>query len=886
MIRILRRTWNRLVGSLFGQRRESELAEELDSHIQLLAGENIRRGVPPDEALRLARLHFCSVESTKESYRDQRGLPVLDALAQDLRYAFRGMYRNPGFAMAAILSLALGIGANTAIFSLVNSVLLRPLAYKDPQRVFAVGELLPHFFGQNPVGVNPTHARAWAQKCPSLEQVALMRGNRADVAAGGEPASFPSADVTRNLFSLLGVEPILGRTFLPEEEQQGSHRVIVLSESLWRSRFHADRRLVGKSILIDREKYQVIGILPAWFRLPYGVASDMNVPFEIFRPLVLGREEIVRLMGNFNYTAVLRLKRGKTADQALAEINVVQAQFPRLAGSTDRELKAKLTPVHEFVTGRARLGLWMLAAAVGAVLLIVCINLANLLLSRITSRSREAAIRTALGASRGRQFRMVLTETLLLALSGGALGILFAGWIVDLLVTTTTLDIPRVDEVGLDASALLFAFCLTVLTGLVFGALPAWRLIRSDPQEALRAGSHTVTEGRPALRLREGLISLEVGLSAALLIVAGLLAGSLTRLLQVDKGFDADHVLTVDIGLAGNLYADAAAVNREKFFDRLLAKVSTIPGVRASGIITALPTRGQTWNDPIYLEGAGQRAEDRHPVDNRYASPGYFRAMSIGVLRGRAFEERDRGQGVAVLSQKAAQLLWPGDPNPLGRRFMGEDDKPKTLVGVVAEVRAVLYRYPPPMAYYPYWQRPPDGVSLVVRTTADPHTAAAALRVALRSEDAQLPIQPIRSMESVVDGSVAQRRFQLTLMGVFGASALLVASLGIYGVVAYSVARRRNEIGIRMALGAQRSQLLRLVIRQGMAPVVVGLAAGVAVAVLLGRAIRGLLFGVQPADPLTIAGVTLVLLIVSALACLIPARRAVGTDAIAALRFD
>src|SRR6185312_13390901 len=358
----------------------------------------------------------------------------------------------------------------------------------------------------------------------------------------------------------------------------------------------------------------------------------------------------------------------------------------------------------------------------------------------------------------------------LLAISGGALGILFAGWIVHLLVTTTTLDIPRLDEVGLDASVLLFAFCLTVLTGLVFGALPAWRLTRNDPQEALRARSHTVTEGRRGLRLREGLISLEVGLSAALLIVAGLLAGSLARLLQVDKGFAADHVLTVEIGLSGNLYAEAVAVNREKFFDRLLAKVSAIPGVRTSGIITALPTRGQTWNDPIYLEGAGQRAEDRHPVDNRYASPGYFRAMSIAVLRGRAFEERDRGQDVAVLSQKAAQLLWPGDPNPVGRRFMGEDDKAKTLVGVVAEVRAVLYAYPPPMAYYPYWQRPPDGVSLVVQTTADPGTAAAALRAALRSEDAQLPIQPIRSMESLVDGSVAQRRFQLTLMGVFGAS--------------------------------------------------------------------------------------------------------------------
>ena len=429
----------------------------------------------------------------------------------------------------------------------------------------------------------------------------------------------------------------------------------------------------------------------------------------------------------------------------------------------------------------------------------------------------------------------------------------------------------------------MFALCLTVLTGLLFGALPAWWFTRNNPQEGLRAGSHTVTEGRRGLSLRESLIGLEVGLSTALLIVAGLLATSLTRLLQVDKGFDSDRVLTVDIRLAGNLYAEP--VNRERFFDRLLANVSTIPGVQAAGVVTALPTLGdEIWTDPIYLEGAPR--EEHHAVNNRYASPGYFRAMNIVIRNGRVFEESDRGRGVAVLSEKAAKLLWPGEPNPVGRRFIGEDGKVKTLVGIVADVRGVLDRDPPPTAYYPYWQRVPDGVALVVRTTADPRTAAGALRAAIHREDAQLPIQSIRTMEEVVEGAVAQRRFQLTLMGVFAVSALLVASLGIYGVVSYSVARRRNEIGIRMALGAQRSQVLGLVIRQGMAPVAVGLSGGVVVALSLGRAIRGLLFRVQPTDPLTIAGVAVVLLVVGALACLIPARRAAGTDAVAALRFE
>lgn len=879
MIRTLRRTWKRLLGSLSTERRESDLAEELESHIQLLTEDNLRRGVPPEEARRQARLEFGGIESAKESYRDQRGFPFLNDLGQDVRYAFRGIRRNRGFATVAILSLAIGIGANTAIFSLINSVLLQPLAYKEPDRLFAAGELISHFFGQNPVGVNPMHAQEWAKQCPSIEQVAVMRSNRVDLASKGVPVSIPGVDVPHNLFTLLGVEPMLGRTFIPEEEHEGHHRVVILSESLWRSRFSADPSLVGKSILIDRQQYEVVGIVPAWFRVPYGVTSATTVRFEIFRPLVLGRDEIGRLTGNYNYTAVVRLTRGATAEQAVAEINVVQARFPQQPG-VPRELKARLTPIHELVTGRAQLGLWMLAAAVGSVLLIVCINLANLLLSRIASRSRESAIRTALGASRGRQFRMVLTESLLLAVSGGALGILFAIWSVELLRRATSLDIPRLDEVGVDSTVLMFAVCSILLTGLVFGALPAWRLTRGDPQEALRAGSHTATEARSGLRVRETLIGLEVGLSTTLLIVAGLLASSLTHLLQVDKGFSAERVLTVELGLSGELYTEPA--NREGFFDRLLAKVSAIPGVQASGVITQLPTRGQTWNDPIYLEGSDRR----HVVDNRYTSPGYFRAMNIPVIQGRAFDESDRGRGVAVLSEKAARLLWPVESNPVGRRFMGEDDKPKTLVGISGEVRSALHSNPPPMAYYPYWQRVPDAVALVMQTTADPRSAAGFLRAALRDEDPQLPIREIRTMEEVIDGSVAQRRFQATLVTGFAASALLVASLGIYGVVAYSVARRRNEIGIRMALGAQRSQLLGLVIRQGMTPVMLGMGAGVTSALFLGQAIRGLLFEVQPTDPLTIAGVVIVLLVIGVLACLLPARRAAGTNVVAALRFE
>ncbi len=871
-MRALRRFWNRLLGSLSLRNADFEISEEISSHIQLFAEDEIRRGVAPDVAYRSARLRFGSVSAATESYRDQRGLPLLETVFSDVRFAFRGIRRNPGFATVAVLSLAIGIGANTAIFSVVNSVLLQPLTFSDPSRVYAARTLFPKLFGQTPMAVNPMQAREWGRACPSLEQVALMRARSAQIAAGGEPASFRGADVPHNFFSLFGVTPLLGRGFLIEEEQEGNDRVVILSESLWRSRFSADPSLVGQSILVDGEKHAVVGVVPAWFSV---------LRRDVYRPLVIPTADLPRITGNYNYAAFARLRAGSRPSQAITEMEVVQARFLAQAGST-QELKATLIPMHEQVTGRARAGLWLLAASVCAVLLIVCVNLANLMLSRTASRGREAAIRSALGASRIRQFSQILTESLLLSFSGGVLGVLLAGWTLSFLVSMTTFDIPRLEEVRLDNSVLAFAFGLTVLTGLLFGALPAWRFTRSQPQEALRSGSRSVTEGRGGLRLREALIGLEVGVSAALLIVAGLLTSSLTRLLGVEKGFSADRVLTVDVGLAGSRYSDP--VVRERFFDRLLSGVSALPGVEAAGVSTILPVLGETWLDPIYLEGAPR--EKRYSVNNRYTSPGFFRAMNIAVVSGRMFDEGDRGRGVAVLSEKAARLLWPGESNFVGRLFMGEDDKLKTLVGIVAEVRATLPNEPPATAYYPYWQRPPGGVSLVVRTSADAGGLAGALRTALRAEDPQLPIPSIRTMGEVVDGSVAQRRFQRSLMLAFAGSGLLVASLGIYGVVSYSVARRRNEIGIRMALGASRPRLLGLVLRQGMAPVVLGLAGGVLVALLLGRAIRGLLFGVQPADPATILFVCAVLLFVGALACLVPARRAAGTDAVAALRFE
>ena len=883
MNRLLRRAWTRLLGTFASRTEDDDLAAELESHIQLLADENIRRGFPADEAWRRARLQFGNVESIKQRYREQRGLPLVETTWQDLTYAIRVNRKRPGFAIVAILSLAIGIGANTAMFSLVNGVLLRPLGYDDPDRLFAARTTI-WIDGRRVWPVNPVHAFEWASQCPSIEAVAVLRPSRAQIAAGTEPATLSGARVSSNFFAVLGLEPILGRTFVAAETEGGRDRVVILTESMWRARFNSDPSVLGASISVDGVDHEVVGVVagPFWRALARGLQSTASdARFEVFRPLVLEPEERARVAGNYNYAAIVRLKAGASSEQAVAEMNVVQARFPRPTGA-DRSLEALLLPLHEVVTGRP-LGFWMLTAAVGAVLLIVCINLANLLLSRMSARGREAAIRSALGASRGRQLRLALTESLLLAVVGGALGVLLATWLVNVLVTAVPVDLPRLGEVDLDPGVFAFATVLTLLTGVIFGSLPAWRLTRSDPQEALRAGSHTVTEGRRGLRTREVLIAAEVSLSAALLIIAGLLTASLDRLLDADKGFEIEHVLTFDLDTAGPRYEDADA--RSRFFDRVLAKVAAVPGVEDSGIVTELPLEGNTWNDPIYLEENGIRSE-RHPVENRFASPGLFRALNIRVVHGRSFEERDRGQSVAILSQRAARLLWPDDDNPVGRRFMGEDDATKILVGVVADVRASIQENPSPHAYYPYWQRVPGDVAVVIRTRSSPDVIAGPLRTAVRSEDASLPIPQLRSMQDLVDGSVEQRRFQSILVVVFAVSAVLVAGLGIYGVVAYSISRRRTEIGIRLALGARRMQLVRMLVVRGMIPVLAGLAIGLAAALLAGRTIRTLLFEIEPADPAIIAGVAIVLLTVGVWACLIPARRATVSTTLDVLRFE
>ncbi len=807
-------------------------------------------------------------------------------MRQDLRYAWRALGRDRGFAATAILTLALGIAANTAIFSVINSVLLRPLPYKEPERLVVIREILGPLKHLYPVlPANAGHMLEWRKQCSSCEQIAAIRSIQFNLTGAGEPELVGGARVSANLFTLLGIVPQQGRVFVEEEDRRGNDRVAILTDSLWKRRFSSDASLVGRTISLDGHPYVVVGILPPDFRFPrheqLGALSTLAARTDVFKPLGLEPWEISS-PGDYNYAVIARLKPGATPERAQAEIDTAQTS---IGARFQYDLRASLVPLQEQMVGNTRRGLVVLLAAVGAVLLIICLNLANLLLARSASRSREAAIRAALGASRARLVRQLMTESLLIAAAGGFLGLLLAYGGLDLLVRSAPIDLPRLEEIRPDARVLGFCLSLAVLTAGLFGFLPAWRLARAEPVEALKAGSHTTTAGARSADLRSTLIGVEVGCGAVLLVTAGLLMSSFARLVNVNKGFPPERLLAVDLLAPATKYPDAE--KRIAFFDRVVAGAAALPGVRSAGVASALPLEGETWVDLITLEG-DQRPPPERPLANyRFVSAGYFKTIGVPLRAGRLLEESDRKTRAVIVSEVTARRLWPGQ-NPIGKRFGRGDPKepPYEIAGVVGDVRVHLQRDPPMMVYVGPWIRSRAKMTLVLRTTADPRAVIGALRAEIRSLDPEVPLANIRTMEEVVSGSVAQRRFQMSLVILFAASALVLACLGIYGVVSYSVARRRAEMGIRMALGAQASDLHRMVVLQGMAPVAAGLAAGIAVALGLGRVLRSLLFEVSPWDPLTYAAVAALLLAVGALACYIPAARATRLDPSRVLRYE
>jgi predicted permease len=859
-------------GMRFPWSRNKEIAEEIEAHLRMAEQD----GIDPCE--------FGNALLVRETTRDVWGWTRIEKFMCDLHYALRQIRRAPGFSILAILTLALGLSATTAMFSIVNSVLLEPLKYRDPGRLYSIAYLPAPQAPQLGLWlINARHYYEWRTHCQSCEDVALAMNIGLTLTGAGEPYTFPGLLVSYNFFRTLGVQSALGRDFRPEEELPGQDREIILTDALWRLRFAADPRIVGRVIQVSGEPCTVIGVMPADFRLPVGsqwgpaILNSTNAAQPMmFRPL--GRDiSTARGDGSYNYVALARLKPGAAPERTAAEFYSSMSEFVR---EFHIGLKPALFPLQGIVIRHARTELWLLLGTVGAVLLIVCVNIGNLMLVRTASRDREAGIRLALGSSRGELFRLVLSEALMLVAIGSVLGVALAYGGLKLFVAAAPVELPRIGEVHMDARVLPFAFAAALLSALICGLFPAWRLARTDPQESLKG---VRKQGRTSLSLSH-LVGAEVALSTLLLVMGGLLLLSFYRVMSAPKGFEAAHVITQDVTLADPKYSDK---DRVRFVDEALRRLEQIPGVQALGVTNWLPIRGETWR--CMLRDAA--LQDKHgiaPANFRFFSPGYWAAMGIPLKRGRLIAASDRGRSVALLSERAAEMLWPGQ-DPIGKHVGSCGDNEENsleVIGVVADVRAGLEQEPPVTVYQGYWDTAFGSRSFAIRTQGDPAAVISAVRKTLRSIDSEAPLSRATTMEQIIDDSAAARRLQMELAITFALAALALASLGVYGVISFSVARRTPEIGIRIALGARAPQLAAMVLRQGMAPVLIGLAAGLGCALLAGRFIASQLYGVAPHDPATICAACAVLLIVAIAACWIPARRAMRIDPTTALRFE
>jgi putative ABC transport system permease protein len=870
---------------------DEDFARELEVHFDLAREEYTERGLSRAAATRAAQSDLGSITYLREEMREMWGWMWLERLVQDARYALRLMQKSPGFAAIAVLTLAIGIGANTAIFSVVDRLFFRPFPFPDPDRLVAVHELLRISGPTRPAPVSLAHFLQWRQRWGSVEDVAVIGGLRMSLTSMGDPERLETLRVSANLFSLIGIQPQLGRTFAPEEDQTGHDHVLLLSDEFWRRRLNADPAVVGRMIALNDELYEIVGVLPPFpfpkvsELFPMAIATTSSP--QIWKPLGATRGELAGT--GFSFACLARLKPGVTTAQARSALNALQETLPQPAPGL--KASSEVTPLVVQVAGRVRSGLTLMWAAVGAVLLIGCVNMANLLLARTSSRRREMAIRTAIGATRGRLVRQVLVESLVMSVIGGVVGIAAAFWMLHMIVATAPADLPRVNEVQIDPRVLTFAVCTSLLAGTLVGVLPAWRLGVLNPIDALKSGAISMTSARKTGRLRALLVACEVSVSVMCLAAGGLLLHSFWRLLSVDGGFAADRVLTVDVSLPIQRYATPAA--RSTFIRTVLEGVQRLPGVVAAGVSNKLPLTGEGGNAALWPERSTAVAGGV-VSDVRLVSPDFFRTLGIPGRGGRLFTDTDRERGVAVVSTVAGERLWPGE-DPIGRQFhIGARTLPAIqVVGVVGDVHgASLDRVPSPTVYVPYWQSVvPAGVNsmdlvLVARTTSDPMAISSTLRRLIRELDPQLALSAFRTMDDVVTDSLEQRRFQLALVLLFAAAGMLLASLGIYGVVSYSVAQRTNEMGIRLALGALPGDIRRLVITQGFTPVLVGLGIGVFGSVGVGRLLGTLLFGVRPSDPLTLAVVIAAFVVVALAAMYVPAQRAIRVDPVQALRQD
>ena len=805
----------------------------------------------------------------------------MDSFLKDIRYGVRGLLKRPGFTVIVVVTLALGIGANTTIFSVVNAVLLRPLPYKEPDRLIRVWESNPGR-GWPEFSTSAPNFKDWQKQQTVFEQLAAQELSTFNLAGDGPPERIAAASVTANLFPMLGATPALGRSFLPEEEQAGHDRVVILSHGLWQRRFGGDQTLPGKTIRLNGESYTVVGIMPADFQ-----STGMR---ELWTPLVLdpAREPWRADRSNHNLSVFGRLKAGVTLDQAVTEMNAVAARLEQQYPQSNAGWGVRLRTFYDWIVYKEiRLSMLVLFAAVGFVLLIACANVANLLLVLAGARQREMAIRIALGGSRARLGRQLLTESLLLAGLGGCAGVLLALWGVALVAGSKVLNIPRLNETRLDGKVLGFTLVISMITGIVFGLAPAWRATKLNLSETLKEGGLRSSDERRH-RLRSILVTAEIALALVLLVGAGLMMRSFVQLQKVPLGFTPDSLMTMQINLPASRYA--AGAPRLNFFNQLLGQLRTVPGVIDAAAITQPPLTGGNWAMEVTLEGH-EAATHEAPLsaDARAITPSYFRTMGIPLLQGRDFTEQDSGDAplTLIVSEKFAQRYWPNE-NPIGKRFRPGTSNPFGLVvGVVGNVHNLsLEDEARPAFYFSYGHIGMPGLTVLVRTTAGMQPQAAALRAQVAALDPDLPVFNMHTMDEFVANATGQQRFQTVLLSIFSGVSVLLAAVGIYGLMSFLVRQRTHEIGIRMALGASRADVLRLVIRKGMTLALIGIAIGVVGALALTRLMTSLLFGVTPTDLTTFAVVCVGLGAVALLACYLPARRATKVEPLVALRYE
>jgi len=797
-------------------------------------------------------------------------------LFQDLRYGLRSLLSKPGFSLIAIVTLALGIGANTAIFSVINTVLLKSLPYKDADRLVAVwGKLLK----TDQVELSPREIADFRERSRAFAQFGGSERTNLNLTGNGEPARLEGQAVTANLFPMLGASPLFGRMFTAEEDRANA-RVAVLSYGFWQKRLGGKADVIGKTILLDGKNYEVVGVMSRDFQFP--PPGTNNTQGEIWIPRSLETE--TRLDAH-NLFAIGQLKPGVTFAQARAEMDGIVRQREQ-EDSRRQGTGFNLVPLQAQAGRQIRTALLILAGAVGFVLLIACANVANLLLASASARQKEITIRLALGATRWRIVRQLLTESLLLSVLGGGLGLLLAVWSVEAIRGLGANQIPRLDQVGVDSVTLGFSLLLSILTGTIFGLAPALQASRADLNGTLKEGGRSGSTGGRH-RLRSALVVTEVALSLMLLVGAGLLIKNFWQLLNVDPGFNTQNLLSLDISLTNERYADRT--QRSAFYQQVLERISALPGVQAAAVINHPPFSGRRGINVVKIEGHPEPKGmgDTPLADMRFISPDYFRMMNIPVLQGRAFTDSDtKDAPLAAIVNRAFAARFLAGENPLGRRLSGGNEL-VTVVGVVGDIRqSGLDEDAAPHVYLPYVQFPSSRSGLLLRTSVDPLSLAAAVQKQVNAVDPDLPIYNVHTMDELIASSMAGRRLNLVLLAVFALTALVLAGVGIYGVISYSVTQRINEIGIRMALGARSVDVLKLIIRQGMTPVVIGMAVGIAGALALTRVMSTLLVGVSANDPLTFAAIVVLLSIVALSACFIPARRATKVDPMVALHYE